>query len=125
MADMDPQALYWAFIRYVLGNPFQSIEEMTRKDFITLAEDYAIANKEEVSVSGTVATTYDAALVTAGTAYTDLQLPGITGADFDAATTFATKQALFNVATYPGNQKVKALGGPFAVDYDNQKLYGL
>ena len=125
MADADPQALYWCFIRYVLGNPHQSIEEMTRKDFITLAEDYAIANKEEVSTSNTVATTYDDGLVTTGTDYTNIQLPGVTGADFDTANTFAKKQAIFDVATYPGTPKIAALGGPTAVDYDNQTLYGL
>ena len=125
MADCDPQALYWGFIRYVLGNPHQSVEQMTKKDFITLAEDYAIANKEEVSTSNTVATTYDDALVTTATAYTDLQLPGVSGADLDAANTFAKKEAIFAVATYPGHQQVAALGGAVATDYDNQALYGL
>lgn len=125
MGTANRKPLFWCFIRYVLGNPHQSIEEMTKKDFITLAEDYAIANKEEISISNTVATAYDAALVTAGTAYTDIQLPGVSGAGLDSANTFALKQAIFDAATYPGQSKIVALGGPSAVDYDNQKLYGL
>lgn len=117
--------LYWCFIRYVLGDPDQSIEEMTRKDFITLAENYAIANKEELSESNTIATTYDVALVTTATTYDDVQLPGVAGTDLDSANTFALKQAIFDIATYPGQQNIVALGGPSAIDYDNQKLYGL
>lgn len=125
MADCDHQSLYWGFIRYVLGNPHQSIEEMTRKDFITLAEDYGIANKEEVGVGNTVAEVYDTRLVVDATAYTHLQLPGVAGADFDAANTLAKKQVIFNAATYPGDQQVAALGGAVNIDYDNQVLYGL
>lgn len=124
MADTDPARLYWGFIRYVLGNPHQSIEQMTKKDFITLAEDYAIANKEEVG-ENVVATCYDVCLVTAATAYTHLQLPGVSGADLDAANTLAKKQVIFDAATYPGDQQVANLGGPVNVDYDNQALYGL
>ena len=116
--------LFWAFVRYVLNNPYQSIEEMTEKDFIRYAEEYAVANVE-LAVGTTAAGGYDDALVTTGTAYTDVQLPGSTGTDLDSATTFAKKITAFSKASYPGVQGGGKASHATATTYDNQKLYGL
>ena len=116
--------LFWAFIRYILNNPYQSIEEMTKKDFIRYVEEYAVANAAELGVSSTAAGSYDDALQTAGTAYTDVQLPGVSGTDLDSATTFVLKEEVFKAATYPGVQEGKATHAT-ATTYDNQILYGL
>lgn len=116
--------LFWGFARYIMNNPYQSIETMTKKDFIRYVEEYAVANAAELAVSGTAAGAYDDALVTAATAYTDVQLPGVSGTDLDTAITLAAKEAIFKSATYPGIQEGKATHTT-ATTYDNQKLYGL
>ncbi len=116
--------LFWGFVRYIINNPYQSIETMTKKDFIGYVEEYAVANAAELAVSSTAAGAYDDALATTGTAYTDLQLPGVSGADFDTATTFALKETVFKAATYPGVQ-MNVANHETATTYDNQKLYGL
>lgn len=116
--------LFWGFVRYLMNNPYQSFETMTKKDFIRYVEEYAVANAYELGVGATAAGAYDDALYTAATAYTDVQLPGVAGADLDTATTFALKTAVFSQATYPGIQEGKATHAT-ATTYDNQKLYGL
>ena len=124
MGTATAVSLFWGFVRYVINNPYQSIESMTKQDFIRYAEEYAVANAAELAVSSTAAGAYDDALYTAATAYTDVQLPGVTGADLDTATTLATKETVFKSATYPGEQS-KTAGHSTATTYDNQKLYGL
>lgn len=125
MAASNMITIFWGFVRYLVNNPYQSIEEMTKKDFLRYVEEYAVANNEDLDVSGGgAAECYDNALVTTGTLYNDLQLPGVTGADFDNANTFAKKITAFSKATYPGIQEGIATHTT-AVTYDIQKLYGL
>lgn len=116
--------LFWGFVRYIINNPYQSIETMTKKDFINYTEEYAVANAAELAVGATAAGSYDDALQTAATPYTDVQLPGVSGADLDTAITLATKEAVFSQATYPGVQQDVG-NHATATTYDNQKLYGL
>jgi len=115
--------MFWAFVRYILNNSDQTIEAMTKKDFIGYVEEFAAVNVE-LCVGTTEAGCYDDALVTTATAYTDVQLPGVTGTDLDNANTFAKKTVVFNTATYPGQDQAVA-GHSTASTYDNQKLYGL
>lgn len=124
MSESTREAVFWAFVRYILNNPYQSIEEMTKKDFIRYVEEYAVANAEELASGGSAATAYDDALVTTGTLYTDVQLPGVSGTDLDDANTFAKKITAFSKATYPGVQEGIATHTT-ATTYDNQTLYGL
>jgi hypothetical protein len=114
--------LFWAFVRYMVNNPYQSMETMTKQDFIRYAEEFAVANVE-LAVGTTAAGAYDDGLVTAATAYTDVQLPGATGTTLDSANTIALKKAAFAAATYPGVQMGKGSHAT-ATTYDNQKLYG-
>jgi hypothetical protein len=116
--------LFWAFVRYIMNNPYQSMETMTKKDFIRYVEEYAVANAAELAVGATAAGSYDDGLVTAATAYTDVQLPGVTGSDLDSAITLAAKETVFKNATYPGSQH-NVTQHATATTYDNQKLYGL
>ena len=115
--------LFWAFVRYMLDNPNQTIETMTKKDFIGYVEEFAAVNVE-LCVGTTEAGCYDDALATTATAYTDVQLPGVTGTDLDSANTFAKKTAVFNAATHIGQDQAAA-GHSTASTYDNQILYGL
>ena len=125
MAASNMITIFWGFVRYLMNNPYQSIEEMTKKDFLRYVEEYAVANAEDLDVAGGgAAECYDDALVTAATLYDDLQLPGVTGADFDSANTFAKKVTAFSKATYPGVQEGVATHAT-VVTYDIQTLNGL
>ena len=124
MAASDAVSIFWGFVRYLMGNPYQSIEEMTKKDFIRYAEEYAVANAEDLGVGSVAAGCYDDAFIQTATQYTNLLLPGVTEAEFQAANTFALKVTAFSKATYPGVQEGKATHAT-ATTYDNQTLYGL
>ena len=115
--------MFWAFVRYILNNSDQTIETMTKKDFIGYVEEFAAVNVE-LCVGTTEAGCYDDALVTTATAYTDVQLPGVTGVDLDSANTFAKKTVVFNAATYPRQDQAVA-GHSTPPTHNNQRLYGL
>ena len=87
--------LFWSFVRYITGDPYASDGNISKQDMIKLATAFAVANTAELGG-------YDDGVATTATAYTDVQLPGVTGADLDSANTFALKNVVFKKAVYPG-----------------------
>jgi hypothetical protein len=109
MGTASSRNLFWAFVRYLKDDMPVDVPDLIKK-----ATAYATVNTDELN-------TYDDALYTTSTAYTDVQLPGVTGEDLNTATTLATKEAIFKRVIKPGHDIAVA---DIRVDH-RLPLYGL
>lgn len=96
MAEPNANKSFWGFVWYVMNNPYKALGGMTNRDFLEMANLYALANAGAITEACTRAN--GELTVPAGT-YTDAEFPDASGGS--SSVTATNTVVAINQAYYP------------------------